>query len=98
MARLLQQPDARRRRPPFFAFRLPAVAGVLAWFTSASCFRWFTPLYAILPSYDSFQASSLLFGQRLSASDLLLSSLYAADVIVILVAVALYRFERMELV
>jgi len=82
----------------FSLFVRPAVAGVLAWFTSASCFRWFTPLYAILPSYDSFQASSLLFGQRLSASDLLLSSLYAADVIVILVAVALYRFERMELV
>ena len=78
-------------------FMPPAVAGVLAWFTSAAWFHWFPPLYAVLPSYEPFGAMGVFFGHKTSASDVLVFSLYAADVTVILLVLALYRFRRMEL-
>jgi ABC-type transport system involved in multi-copper enzyme maturation permease subunit len=75
------------------------VAGVLAWFTSATWFSWFPPLYAVLPSYRPFDAWQLtLLGTPLSPWNMVLATLYAADVVAILLLVAFARFRRMEIV
>jgi len=74
------------------------VAGVLAWFTSATWFSWFRPLYAVLPSYQPFDVSQMtLFGTPLSPWHMVLTTLYAADVVAILLLVAFARFRRMEI-
>jgi ABC-type transport system involved in multi-copper enzyme maturation permease subunit len=74
------------------------VAGVLAWFTSATWFSWFPPLYAVLPSYGPFDVwQTTIVGTPLGPWDLVLTTLYAADVVIILLLVAFARFRRMEI-
>ena len=74
------------------------LAGVLAWFTSATWFSWFPPLYAVLPSYRPFDVwGPMTFGTPLSSWNLVLTTLYAADVVAILLLVAIARFRRMEI-
>ena len=74
------------------------LAGVLAWFTSATWFSWFRPLYAVLPSYQPFDVwGPMTFGTPLSSWNLVLTTLYAADVVAILLLVAIARFRRMEI-
>ena len=79
-------------------FVRPPIAGVLAWFTSATWFSWFPPLYAILPSYRVFDVWSItMLGTPLGPRHLVLTTLYAADLVIILLLVALVRFRRMEI-
>ncbi len=49
-------------------FLRASVAGVLAWFTSATWFSWFPPLYAVLPSYQPFDVwRPITFGTPLGS-------------------------------
>jgi ABC-type transport system involved in multi-copper enzyme maturation permease subunit len=74
------------------------VAGVLAWFTSATWFSWFPPLYAVLPSYEPFDVwRATILGTPLGPWDLVLTTLYAIDVVTVLLLVAFARFRRMEI-
>jgi len=74
------------------------VAGVLAWFTSATWFSWFRPLYAVLPTYEPFDVWRMtLLGSSMGAWDIVVATLYAADVVTILLVVAFLRFRRMEI-
>jgi ABC-type transport system involved in multi-copper enzyme maturation permease subunit len=74
------------------------VAGVLAWFGSATLFEQVLPLYAVLPSYAPFDVSMMMMGVAPSSLwSMALSTLYAADVVAIVALVALARFRRMEI-
>jgi hypothetical protein len=74
------------------------VAGVLAWFTSATWFSWFRPLYVVLPTYEPFDVWRMtLLGSSMGAWDIVVATLYAADVVTILLVVAFLRFRRMEI-
>ncbi len=78
------------------------VAGVLAWFASAAWFQQsfvpFVVLYSILPSYAPFDASRAMTGLGPSSlRDIVLATLYAADVIAIATLIAFARFRRMEI-
>jgi ABC-type transport system involved in multi-copper enzyme maturation permease subunit len=76
----------------------PPIAGVLAWFSSATWFSWFPPLYAILPSYQAFDVwQATMLGTHVGARHLILSTLYAADVVAVLLLIAHARFRRMEI-
>jgi ABC-type transport system involved in multi-copper enzyme maturation permease subunit len=74
------------------------IAGVLAWFTSATWVGAFRPLYAILPSYEPFDVwRPAMFGTTVGIANVVLPTLYAADVAAILLLAAFLRFRRMEI-
>ena len=70
----------------------PALAGVAAFLASARLFSHPNPLYYILPSYDRF-AFDLLQSQPVPLEDLVILTLYALDVAVIFLLLALWRFR-----
>ena len=79
-------------------FVRPPVAGVLAWFTSATWVAGFKPLYAVLPSYQPFDVFQMMtFGTPLGAWSMVLGTLYAVDLVAILFLVAFVRFRRREI-
>ncbi len=79
-------------------FVRPPVAGVLAWFTSATWVAGFEPLYAVLPSYQPFDVFQMMtFGTPLGAWSMILTTLYAVDLVAILFLLAFVRFRRMEI-
>lgn len=79
-------------------FVRPPVAGVLAWFTSATWVTGFKPLYAVLPSYQPFDVFQMMtFGTPLGAWSMVITTLYAIDLVAILLLVAFVRFRRMEI-
>jgi len=79
-------------------FVRPPIAGVLAWFTSATWFSWFPPLYAVLPSYQPFDVwQATMLGTPVGTWHLALNTLYAADLVALLLLVAWLRFRRMEI-
>jgi len=74
------------------------VAGVLAWFTSATWFSWLPPLYAVLPSYQPFDVwQAMMLGTSLGPWHLVVATLYTLDLVVILLLIAWVRFRRMEI-
>ena len=57
------------------------------------------PLYLILPSYSDFNLIKQIFwGTLMTASDVGYLSLYAADVVGIMLLLAMWRFSTKELV
>ncbi len=76
-------------------FIRPSLAGVLTWWVSTTSFRWLPPVYAIVPSFQPFNAA--VTGEPIGGWDTVFASLYAVDVIAILIGLALYRFSRLDL-
>jgi len=77
----------------------PLVAGVVAFFASASFLSPPNPLYFILPSYDRFNLFwDLIMGSLFSPKDAVLLSLYALDFTVIMLLLAIWRFRNKELI
>ncbi len=74
----------------------PALAGVAAFLASARLFSPPNPLYFILPSYDRFGVD-LLQNRPIPLEDLLILTLYALDVTVIFLLLALWRFRSRDL-
>jgi ABC-type transport system involved in multi-copper enzyme maturation permease subunit len=80
-------------------FLHPVVASVLAFFAGNGLCSQQNPLYYILPSYNDFNVFfQVLQGTLLRASDVGFLSLYALDVIIIMLLLALWRFRTKELV
>ena len=76
----------------------PLIAGVLAFFISATYLSPSNPLYYILPSYDRFNIFAQLFkGQVFTVWDVFTLSLYAVDVTAMVLLMALWRFKTKEL-
>ena len=76
----------------------PAIAGVVALFASATYFSPPNPLYYILPSHDRFNLLTLFLQRRMiSLEEVSLLTLYALDVSVIFVLLALWRFRSRDL-
>jgi ABC-type transport system involved in multi-copper enzyme maturation permease subunit len=79
-------------------FLHPLIAAVVAYFASASFLSSPNPLYFILPSHDRYNVFGLIVGGRLiDPVDILMLSLYAVDVSVIVLLLALWRFRSKEL-
>jgi ABC-type transport system involved in multi-copper enzyme maturation permease subunit len=79
----------------------PALAAVLAFFCGAEPFRGLmpVPLYIMLPSYGSYNIfGHLIRGHLFSVQDVVMLSLYALNVIIIMLALAHRRFRTMDLV
>jgi ABC-type transport system involved in multi-copper enzyme maturation permease subunit len=77
----------------------PLLAGVLAFFASASFLNPPNPLYFLLPSYDRFNLfGEIVLGTLVRPRDVALLSLYALDVTTILLLLSLWRFRTKELV
>ena len=76
----------------------PLIAAVIAYFASASFLSSPNPLYFILPSYDRYNVFTLIAEGRLIAlEDIFLLTLYAVDVAVLVLLLALWRFRSKEL-
>ena len=76
----------------------PLIAAILAYFASASMLSSPNPLYFILPSYDRFNLFfRIMRGSLMDAKDAVFLSLYALDVIAIVLLFALWRFRSKEL-
>ena len=77
----------------------PLIAAILAYFASASMLSSPNPLYFILPSYDRFNLFfRIMRGSLMDTKDAVFLSLYALDVIAIVLLFALWRFRSKELV
>lgn len=80
-------------------FAHPIVASVLAFLTGNGLCSTSNPLYYILPSYQDFNVFFQVFqGTLMHAHDVVLLSLYALDIVVIMLLLALWRFRHKELV
>ncbi len=80
-------------------FMHPIVASVLAFFAGNGFYSSPNPLYFILPSYKDFNVFfQVLQGSLLNLKDITFLSLYAADFVVIMLLLALWRFRTKELV
>jgi len=80
-------------------FMHPIIASVLAFVAGNGLYSPPNPLYFILPSYKDFNVFfQVLQGSLLNSRDVAWLSLYAADFIVIMLLLALWRFRTKELV
>ena len=84
----------------FSLFVHPIIASVLAFFGgNGLCSSLHNPLYYLLPDYQDF---SVFFkvgqGSLVSWKDVFFLSLYAADIVVIMLLLAFWRFRRKELI
>jgi ABC-type transport system involved in multi-copper enzyme maturation permease subunit len=80
-------------------FMHPMIASVLAFFAGNGLCSPPNPLYFILPSYKDFNVFvQVLQGTLTRASDVGFLTLYALDVIIIMLILALWRFRNKELV
>lgn len=76
----------------------PAIAGVAAFFASASYFSPPNPLYYILPSYDPFNLFTLFWQRRMiGLEEISILTLYALDVSAIFLLLAWWRFRSRDL-
>ena len=80
-------------------FAHPLIASVFAFFAGNSLYSPHNPLFYIFPSYAPFN----LFGQMLQGTlvggqEVLLLTLYAADFVILMLLLALWRFRTKELV
>lgn len=77
----------------------PFLASVLAFFAGNGLYGHANPLFYIFPSYSPFNAFiSLLSGTLIDAKDVLLLTAYAADFVVLMLLLALWRFRTKELI
>ena len=80
-------------------FMHPIIASLLAFVAGNGFYSSPNPLYFILPSYKDFNVFfQVLQGTMLNLKDVAFLSLYAADFIVIMLLLALWRFRTKELV
>jgi ABC-type transport system involved in multi-copper enzyme maturation permease subunit len=80
-------------------FLHPIIASVLAFVAGNGFYSSPNPLYFILPSYKDFNVFfQVLQGSLLNVKDVAFLSLYAADFVVIMLLLALWRFRTKELV
>lgn len=80
-------------------FMHPLIASVLAYFAGNGFYSLHNPLYYILPSYKDFNVFlKVLEGSLINSKDVIFLSLYAADFVVIMLLLALWRFRTKELV
>ena len=80
-------------------FMHPIIASVLAFVAGNGFYSLHNPLYYILPSYKDFNVFfQVLEGTLLNLKDVAFLSLYAADFVVIMLLLALWRFRTKELV
>jgi ABC-type transport system involved in multi-copper enzyme maturation permease subunit len=78
-------------------FLHPAVAAVLAFFAGNGLFSTSNPLYYLLPSYAPFNVfTAILQGSMMSRTDVVLLTLYALDFVVLMLLLALWRFQKRE--
>jgi ABC-type transport system involved in multi-copper enzyme maturation permease subunit len=77
----------------------PFLASVLAFFAGNGLYGHANPLFYILPSYSPFNAFvSLLSGTLIDGREVLLLTAYAADFVVLMLLLALWRFRTKELI
>jgi ABC-type transport system involved in multi-copper enzyme maturation permease subunit len=80
-------------------FMHPIIAAVLAFVAGNGFYSPPNPLYFVLPSYKDFNVFfQVLQGTLLDLKDVVFLSLYAADFVVIMLLLALWRFRSKELV
>jgi len=80
-------------------FMHPLIASVLAYFAGNGFYSLHNPLYYILPSYQDFNVFfQVLEVSLINSKDVIFLSLYAADFVVIMLLLALWRFRTKELV
>jgi ABC-type transport system involved in multi-copper enzyme maturation permease subunit len=80
-------------------FMHPIIASVLAFIAGNGFYSLYNPLYYILPGYQDFNVFvRVLEGTLLNFKDVAFLSLYAADFVVIMLLLALWRFRTKELV
>jgi len=77
----------------------PFVGAVLAFFSGNGFYGRTNPLFYLMPSYGVFNLfGAMLQGTLISGHDVLLLTLYALDFIVLMLALALWRFRTQELI
>jgi ABC-type transport system involved in multi-copper enzyme maturation permease subunit len=77
----------------------PIIASVLAYFAGNGFYSLHNPLYYILPSYQDFNVFfKILESTLVHWTDIVFLSLYAADFVMIMLLLALWRFRTKELV
>lgn len=77
----------------------PIIAAVLAFFAGNGFYSLHNPIYYILPSYQDFNVFfQVLQGSLINWNDVIFLSLYAADLVVIMLLLSLWRFRTKELV
>jgi Cu-processing system permease protein len=80
-------------------FMHPIIAAVLAYFAGNGFYSLHNPLYYLLPGYQDFNVFfKVLQGTLISFKDVVFLSLYAADFVIIMLLLALWRFRKKELV
>ena len=77
----------------------PFLGSVLAFFAGNGLYGHHNPLFYVCPSYRAFNVfGQMLQGTVLNGRDVLLLSLYAADFVILMLLLALWRFRTKELV
>jgi hypothetical protein len=77
----------------------PFLAAILAFFAGNGFYGHGNPLFYLFPSYSPFNVfTRLLAGTLIDGRDVLLLSLYAADFVILMLLLALWRFRTKELV
>jgi ABC-type transport system involved in multi-copper enzyme maturation permease subunit len=80
-------------------FMRPILAAILAYFAGNGFYSIYNPLYYILPGYQDFNVFfQVLQGSLIHAKDVIFLSLYAADFVVLMLLLALWRFRIKELI
>jgi ABC-type transport system involved in multi-copper enzyme maturation permease subunit len=81
----------------FSLFVHPAIGSVLAFFAGNGLCSPPNPFYYLLPSYAPFNVFvAILQGSIMKGSDVFLLTLYAFDFIVVMLLLALWRFQKKE--
>lgn len=80
-------------------FMHPIIASVLAYFAGNGFYSLHNPFYYLLPGYQDFNVFFKVFeGSLINFKDIIFLSLYAADFVIIMLLLALWRFHTKELV
>jgi len=75
----------------------PAIGSVLAFFAGNGLYSTANPLYYLFPSYAPFNVFvAILQGSIMKGTDVILLTLYAFDFIVLMLLLALWRFQKKE--
>jgi ABC-type transport system involved in multi-copper enzyme maturation permease subunit len=75
----------------------PAIGAVLAFIAGNGLYSTANPLYYLLPSYAPFNVFiAILQGSMMKGTDVILLTLYALDFVVLMLLLALWRFQKKE--
>ncbi|MGD0815200.1 MAG: ABC transporter permease subunit [Verrucomicrobiota bacterium] len=81
----------------FSLFVHPAIGAVVAFFAGNGLCSTANPFYYLLPSYAPFNVFlDILQGSIMKGTDVILLTLYALDFIVLMLLLALWRFQKKE--